>query len=201
MGTEAAAPGWYHAQGDPPNTNRWWNGNQWVGDPQMIADAQPFVSFPAAPVANSGDERTPIDWVIHALRRWSVADGRACRSEYWWFTLAYMLIGAALAIPALVLTELGSGAAIIFWLLFVPFVLAMIVPVWTVTIRRLHDTGRSGWWMALGMIPVINNVGSFVLLVFYCMDSEKHPNQWGESPKYGAASQLPATLQDSTALH
>ncbi len=51
------------------------------------------------------------------------------------------------------------------------------------------------------MIPVINNVGSFILLIFCCMDSEKHPNQWGESPKYASNSPAIPSVQDSAALH
>jgi len=49
-----------------------------------------------------------------------------------------------------------------------------------VSIRRLHDTGRSGWWILLGFIPVL---GGLVLLVFYCIDSQAGENAWGLNPK------------------
>ncbi|MBB2988503.1 DUF805 domain-containing protein [Terracoccus luteus] len=59
-------------------------------------------------------------------------------------------------------------------------VLAAFLPNLALTVRRLHDTGRSGWWIFLGMIPVI---GSIVLLVFYATDSQRGANQYGKSPK------------------
>lgn len=59
-------------------------------------------------------------------------------------------------------------------------VLAAFLPNLAVTVRRLHDTGRSGWWIFLGMIPLI---GSIVLIVFYASDSQRGANQYGKSPK------------------
>jgi len=57
--------------------------------------------------------------------------------------------------------------------------IAVFIPALAVTVRRLHDTGRSGWWLLLFLIPVI---GFIVLLVFYCQDS-KPDNQYGRNPK------------------
>lgn len=53
-----------------------------------------------------------------------------------------------------------------------------------VSVRRLHDTGRSGWWLLIGLIPL---AGAIVLLVFLCTDSEPGPNRFGPSPKADAA--------------
>lgn len=96
--------------------------------------------------------------------------GRARRSEYWYFVLftvlvyvAASVVDAVLGIPVLTLLA----------------VLALLVPTLAVTVRRLHDTGRSGWWMLLSLVPF----GGIVLLVFDCLDSEPGPNRFGPSPK------------------
>jgi hypothetical protein len=61
-------------------------------------------------------------------------------------------------------------------------ILGLVLPALAVSVRRLHDTGRSGAWILLGLIPF----GGIVTLVFTCMDSQPHPNQYGPSPKPGA---------------
>ncbi|MCD2511299.1 DUF805 domain-containing protein [Comamonas endophytica] len=81
--------------------------------------------------------------------------GRASRSEYWWFGLFAMLVSFGLS--------LISG---ILWLLFA---LATVLPSIAVTTRRLHDTGRSGWWQLLYLVPVI---GVVVMIVFLVQDSK-----------------------------
>jgi uncharacterized membrane protein YhaH (DUF805 family) len=63
--------------------------------------------------------------------------------------------------------------------------LAVLIPALAVAVRRLHDTGRSGWWLLIGLIPL---VGPIVLLVFYLLDSDREPNAYGPSPKYGTAT-------------
>lgn len=62
--------------------------------------------------------------------------------------------------------------------------LVFLLPSLAVTIRRLHDTDRSGWWILIGLIPLI---GAIVLIVFACQDSQPGGNQYGPSPKYGQA--------------
>lgn len=58
--------------------------------------------------------------------------------------------------------------------------LAVLLPTLAVSVRRLHDTGRSGWWLLIGLIPLI---GGIILLVFSCMDSDPNENQYGPNPK------------------
>ena len=60
------------------------------------------------------------------------------------------------------------------------YYLAIIIPSIAVAIRRLHDTGRSGWWYLISLIPLI---GSIILIVFFCEDSKPGVNQWGPNPK------------------
>jgi len=119
------------------------------------------------------------DAVRTCLSKYAVFGGRARRSEYWWFFLFNVLVSiVAGIIDAILGTDSGSGTGLIGALA----ALALLLPNLAVGIRRLHDTGRVGWWILIGLIPI---VGWIVLLVFYLQDS--HPdNQYGPSPK-GAA--------------
>ena len=87
--------------------------------------------------------------------------GRARRSEYWWWVL-FTILWCWIPIVGLIL-------ALLFFL-----------PSLAVAVRRLHDTGRTGWWILLGLIPII---GGIVLLIFYCTDSQIGDNQYGPNPK------------------
>jgi uncharacterized membrane protein YhaH (DUF805 family) len=99
--------------------------------------------------------------------------GRARRSEYWWFFLFNLIIAIAVAI-----VDAAIGSTI----LGILVTLALLLPGIAVTIRRLHDTGRSGWWILIALVPLI---GAIVLIVFACQDSQAGVNQYGPSPKYG----------------
>lgn len=123
--------------------------------------------------------------VSDGFSKYAVFSGRSSRSAYWWWTLFYILI--------------VIGASIIDAVIGVPIVvaltwLAFIIPNLAVLVRRLHDTDHSGWWVLIGLIPL---VGGIVLIVFACIDSGP-PNKHGERPdgKAGmtAASSLGQTL-------
>jgi uncharacterized membrane protein YhaH (DUF805 family) len=107
-------------------------------------------------------------------------DGRSRRSEYWYFALFVFVAYLAGVVLAKALGSiagiLGTTASIV----LVAFWLATLVPSIAVGIRRLHDTGRSGWWLLIGLIPII---GSIVLIVFYVQDSQPEANAYGPSPK------------------
>lgn len=85
--------------------------------------------------------------------------GRASRSEYWWWCLLSFILGC---IP----------------IVNIIYGLATIIPGIALCIRRLHDTGRSGWWLLLILIPLVN----LVLIYFYCQPSQETPNQYGPVP-------------------
>jgi uncharacterized membrane protein YhaH (DUF805 family) len=102
--------------------------------------------------------------------------GRARRSEYWFWALALIIAEIIVAILLRIAWPLGFIA----WL---ALICATIVPSLAVLWRRLHDTGKSGWWVLIGFVPF---VGGIILLVFVCLDSQPQPNQWGPSPKAGA---------------
>ncbi len=105
--------------------------------------------------------------------------GRARRSEYWFWTLALILAYIAGVI-------LAAVAKPFIFLLVIAY-LAVLVPSLAVSVRRLHDTGKSGWFVLFGLVPF---VGGIVLLVFTVMDSTPGDNQYGPNPK-GIGSGLP----------
>ena len=123
----------------------------------------------ASPTVGFGDA------VRSALGQYAGFRGRARRSEYWWFVLFFVLVylGAALI----------DGILFGFPLLVVGVLLGLFVPNLAVSVRRLHDTNRSGWWLLLNLVPF----GGIVVLVFQCLDSDMGPNQYGPSPKYQPA--------------
>ena len=112
-------------------------------------------------------------WKRVVLENYANFAGRARRAEYWWFTLANIL--------AIVVLAVLMAAAKIFVVLYVIYALALIIPSIAVTIRRLHDTDKSGWWILIGLVPF---VGGLILLILVCIDSTRGTNQWGTSEKY-----------------
>ena len=100
--------------------------------------------------------------------------GRASRSEYWWFYLFYIIVAVIAGLIDGLLETQFVGLIV---------VLAMLLPILAVGVRRLHDIDRSGWWLLIGFVPVI---GGIVLLVFACLPS-KDPNRFG--PAHNASEQ------------
>jgi len=128
-----------------------------------------------------------MEWYVEVLRKYAIFDGRARRKEYWMYTLFTILIYIAyLVVASLAIALLGhsdSPNPAVSVLILAPiwlYGLAVLVPGLAVTVRRLHDTGRSGWWFLISFVPL---VGSIVLLVFLCQDSEPGPNLHGLNPK------------------
>ena len=111
-------------------------------------------------------------------RKYADFHGRARRSEYWFFILFTAIVGAVGGILDAIFgtrSEMYSGTGPIQGLLQ----LALLLPTLAVGARRLHDTSRSGWWLLIGLIPL---VGWIILIVFFVQDS--HPaNQHGPNPK------------------
>ena len=109
--------------------------------------------------------------------------GRSRRSEYWWIQLFLVLTNLAVAAIDLALMNgdvdrfIANGGGGIVGLVWI---LVTIVPALAVLIRRLHDTGKSGWWVLIGFVPF---VGTIVLFVFSVLDSDAGDNKYGASPK------------------
>ena len=109
--------------------------------------------------------------------------GRSRRSEYWYAQLFLVVTNLAVAGIDLALMDgdldrfIANGGGGIVGLIWI---FATIVPALAVLIRRLHDTGRTGWWALVGLVPF---VGAIVLLVFTVSDSSNEENKYGTSPK------------------
>lgn len=116
-----------------------------------------------------------MSWFIEALKKYTVFSGRARRKEYWMFVLFSAIIYVVFAILGAVAKQS--------WLVAIPS-LAFLLPGLAVNVRRLHDTGRSGWWILFGIVPF---VGSITLFVFSVLDSEPGDNKYGPNPKLAPA--------------
>lgn len=117
-------------------------------------------------------------WYIGALKKYAQFEGRARRREYWMYTLFASIFAFAAVLIGAVLSAATHTIALMV-LLVLAYVLATFLPGLAVTVRRLHDTGRSGGWFCIGFVPY---VGSIVLMVLCCQDSKPH-NQYGPNPK------------------
>ena len=119
-----------------------------------------------------------MSWYLEALKKYVVFSGRARRKEYWFFFLFNLIIVFILGkVDSLIgsfdaETEIGLFSGI--------YMLAILLPIIAVTVRRLHDTDRSGWWVLFALVPV---VGPIVLFVFMMLDSQAGENRFGSNPK------------------
>lgn len=120
-----------------------------------------------------------MNWYLGVLQNYADFSGRARRTEYWMFTLFNALISIALTVLDALFGTLDLEAGI--GLLSTIYALAVLVPSLAVLVRRLHDTGRSGWWMLIALIPFL---GGLILFVFTVMDSEPGRNDYGPNPKH-----------------
>ena len=112
-----------------------------------------------------------MNWYLAVLKKYAVFSGRAHREEFWMFVLFNIIIGFAcgvidwvLGLPSILETIYGLG---------------VLIPVIAVSVRRLHDTGRSGFWIFIGLVPIL---GVLALIYFYALDGESGSNQYGPRP-------------------
>jgi uncharacterized membrane protein YhaH (DUF805 family) len=115
--------------------------------------------------------------VSDGFSKYATFRGRSSRPAYWW----WVLFGIIIAIAAAVLDWiLGT------WVFYAIVVIALLLPNLAVTVRRLHDAGHSGWWVLIGLLPLIG----FIILLIFTLQGSDAPNQWGSGPDSAAA---PAT--------
>lgn len=111
-----------------------------------------------------------MNWYLGVLKKYADFSGRARRKEFWMFALINFVVMIVLSVVDGVIGMPILGAI---------YALGVLIPSIAVGARRMHDTGRSGWWLLLGLIPVIG----LVLIIFFVLDSTPGDNQYGPNPK------------------
>jgi uncharacterized membrane protein YhaH (DUF805 family)/regulator of sirC expression with transglutaminase-like and TPR domain len=120
-----------------------------------------------------------MNWYIRVLKKYAVFSGRARRKEYWMFVLFNFIFGLVASLIDLSIGLL-TFAVFGFGLLSILYALAIFVPGLAVSVRRLHDVGKSGWYYLIVLIPI---AGPIWLLVLTCTDSQTGDNKYGPNPK------------------
>jgi len=120
-----------------------------------------------------------MSWYIKVLKKYAVFSGRAKREEFWMFVLFNLIFSLVaslidLGIGILTFTVFGWG------LLSLIYSLAVLIPGLAVSVRRLHDVGKSGWYLLINLIPI---AGPIWFLILACTDSQAGENQYGPNPK------------------
>lgn len=119
-----------------------------------------------------------MQWYLKVLRNYFGFKGRARRKEYWYFFLFNTIIAIVLSFADLVfkteVTAQGTG------MISSIYSLLILIPSIAVGVRRLHDLDKSGWWMLIGIIPLI---GAIVLIYFFVQDGQAGSNRFGPDPK------------------
>ncbi|MEZ4615064.1 MAG: DUF805 domain-containing protein [Caldilineaceae bacterium] len=122
-----------------------------------------------------------MNWYLMAFQRTMDFSGRSRRKEFWMFFLFNFVISLLLAIVDRMMGTAAaeSGVGILSGI----YSLLVLLPSLSLSIRRLHDTGRSGWWILISLVPII---GPIVYIVFAATEGDAGTNQFGPSPKAGA---------------
>lgn len=117
-----------------------------------------------------------MNWYLDVLQnKYAAFEGRAHREEFWMFVLVNFLVAAAVTVV---------GWLFHFHMLRALYSLAVLVPGLAVGARRLHDTGRSGWWQLIGLVPLL---GIIVLVVFWAQEGQAGDNGYGPDPRLASA--------------
>ena len=114
-----------------------------------------------------------MNFYLDVWKKFADFGGRSRRKEFWLFWLINMAINFVLSFLT---AKLGVVGTIITGI----FGLAILVPSLAVAIRRMHDIGKSGWWICINFVPLI---GTIWYIVLAAKDSEAGNNQWGAYPK------------------
>lgn len=150
---------------------------EWVNEENKVEVQNPTKDMPKN---QSAEQMNGFGYFLYCVKNYAKFEGRARRKEYWMFALFMFLFLLVLSLIDLAFgvysEEAGMG------LLSGIFTLATAIPSLAVSARRLHDIGKSAWFLLLSLIPLI---GSIILLVWTLKDSEPGDNKWGPNPKAG----------------
>ncbi len=122
-----------------------------------------------------------VEWMTMPLKRYAEFSGRSRRKEYWMFVLGVVIVTIVLSIIEGILGMAGMVGGV-YGPLTTLFVLAILIPAIAVQVRRFHDQDKSGWFVLIGLIPLL---GGLVVLVFMLLDGTKGENRFGPDPKGG----------------
>jgi uncharacterized membrane protein YhaH (DUF805 family) len=167
--------GWQSAQDalPPPLRPADWPAGEGAGAPPLPPRTDPAATAGAGADHDGPGQYHPTgfqDSVRTVFQRYATFTGRSRRPEYWWFVLFNFIVSAALGLISGFLFNSEND------LLGGLYSLAVLVPSLAVAVRRLHDIGRTGWWLLIGLIPI---VGLIVLIVFFATKGEERDNQYG----------------------
>lgn len=115
-------------------------------------------------------------WYLMVLRKYAIFKGRASRREYWMFSLFNFIFVCPYLIYIYIYGEQGAPLADTIFLIYA---LATLIPSLAVTIRRLHDSNKTGWLYFVSLVPVIGNL---CLLVLLCTEGDPETNKYGDDP-------------------
>lgn len=127
-----------------------------------------------------------MDWMLLPLKRYADFQGRSRRKEYWMFVLGIFIAAIVLSIIEGIAGVNGMIAGA-YGPLTAIFFLVIIVPGIAVQVRRFHDQDKSGWFVLIGLIPLL---GGLVVLVFMCLEGTRGPNRFGADPKDPAGAEV-----------
>lgn len=118
-----------------------------------------------------------MQYYVNAIKNYATFTGRTRRRDFWMFVLFHLIFFIAAGVLDSLLgtnsPEMGGGLVSGLYALFA------LVPSIAIAARRLHDSGKSGWWLLIGL----TGIGGIVLLVFYVLDSQPGANKYGPNPK------------------
>ncbi len=170
-----------------PNTDQWGQPIQPDPQPMLVGAPQPMVVGGVDPGMMTGRPAQMMGFIDSVksvlMNNYANFNGRASRSEYWWFYLFTFLVGLPLGvIDGVILVVMDVPIDSLLWS-FSPlgtlFQLSIMIPSLAVAVRRMHDLGKSGWMLLIGLIPC---VGIILLIVWTASDGEPHDNAYGPVP-------------------
>jgi uncharacterized membrane protein YhaH (DUF805 family) len=119
-----------------------------------------------------------MNWYLEVLKKYAIFEGRAGQKEYWHFSLFSFIIIIVLSVIDIATGTFNLNVGL--GLLSGIYTLAVLIPGIAVSVRRLHDTNRSGWWLLINAIPLI---GVIVFLVFTAQTGTPGDNHYGSNPQ------------------
>jgi uncharacterized membrane protein YhaH (DUF805 family) len=121
-----------------------------------------------------------MEWYLLVLQKYAQFTGRSRRKEYWMFALFNAIVYLVLYGVGLALLVAQNKLGIPLLVLCGIYALATLIPGLAVSVRRLHDTNKSGWWILIGFVPF---VGGIILLVLMAIEGDPGNNLYGPNPK------------------